>query len=125
MPNDREKLGEMLGRAETQARSDAETIRSMDRVSKALLYLALAALLAAGVTTIYGIWNHWDAPIREAAGGYVSKAGETRTREQYESYVAWSRAMFITYPAAIGLFFIFGLRMKYAGRSGNRAKPDA
>ena len=114
--DDLDMIAGMLDRAEEQARADAEKIKRLGPVSRVLLGLAIVALLAAGITTIYGIWNHVDAPIRPTANGYANKAGQPRTREDYESYVAWSRAMFITYPTAIGLFFLFGLQVKFSVR---------
>lgn len=114
--DDFDLIAGMLDRAEAHAHADAEKIKRLLPVSRVLLGLAIVALLAAGITTIYGIWNHLDAPITPTPNGYASKAGQPRAREDYESYVAWSRAMFITYPAAIGLFFLFGLQVKFRHR---------
>jgi hypothetical protein len=106
-----ETLGKLVGDLMTRAREQAEAERAeaatRGPVTKFFLLLLMLAVLAAGATTVYGIVSFPDAPIRPSGGGYTSKTGAARTRQDYENYLAWSYAMWSTYPAAFLLAAVF------------------
>ena len=87
--------------------------------ARLLLGLTLAACLLTAATMCYGIYNFPDAPLRQTAGGYAGKHGGARTREDYERFVAWEKAMLVAFPAVFVLAFAFAL-----ADAGRRAKRD-
>ena len=101
--------------ADARARIEAEQRDAPPRgtLSTIVMLLAIAATLAAGVTTIYGIgWLPRDIPIRQAGDGYVGKTGRPHTYAEFEAYNTWSTAMFVTYPASIAMWFLFAALRK-------------
>jgi hypothetical protein len=78
-----------------------EEERAKDRargpLAKALLATSLfIGVLAAGVL-FYGVIRFPDAPIRQVGTGYVSKAGKPRTRQEFEQFKLWEKALVGTF----------------------------
>lgn len=103
-------ISEARVRAEDEQRS-AAPVRGLSRV---IMVIAILGTMSAGIATVYGIiWMPGDIPIRRSGEVYVGKTGKTHTRDDFERYETWSRAMFTTYPASIALWFLFaGLRKR-------------
>jgi hypothetical protein len=116
-----ELVGELVTEARTRAEADRLDARTRAPVTRLLLLITLLAVVATGATTIYGIWNFADAPIRAIGSGYAGKNGTERTQRDYENYVAWSRAMWIAYPATILVAFAF----VWADNRDRRAKATS
>ncbi|MGH9901377.1 MAG: hypothetical protein ACRD68_06075 [Pyrinomonadaceae bacterium] len=76
---------------------------------RVLLTLTVAACLLAAATGIYGVYHFPDAPLRPTEGGYVGKGGRPRTREDFEGFLLWKKAMLIVFPAAFALGFACGI----------------
>ena len=89
---------------------------------RVLLALAIAAVLAAAGTGIYGVYKFPDAPIRETAAGYAGKGGTPRTREDFESFQRWKRVMFIAFPSAFTLGFAYALLDSRRRRTGAQSR---
>ncbi|HEU4596001.1 MAG TPA: hypothetical protein VFS10_12740 [Pyrinomonadaceae bacterium] len=99
----RELLRRGVEEAKRQSAVEGEAARGRGPVSRALLWLTLAACLVAGATLVYGIYYFPDAPLRQTAGGYAGKQGNPRTREDFEAFVRWERTLFIAFPTAFVL----------------------
>ena len=101
--------------------SEREAARGRGPLARALRALTAAACLAAVVVGVYGVYKFPDAPIRQTAGGYAGKRGKPRTREDFEAFVLWERAMFVTFPVAFVSGFAFALA-DGAGRRGRKSR---
>ena len=115
---------ELIAEAQALAEVDRAEAASRGPMTKLLLLLTLVAFFSAGSTTIYGIYNFPDAPIRLRGGAYVGKGDTTRTRQDYENFLSWSRAMWVTYPAT----FLIGSAFVWAdsrSRRSRRREADA
>ena len=115
-----EIVSDLIADARARAEADRREAASRGPVARLLLSMALLAFVSAGVTTVYGIYNFLDAPIRPAGGGYASKTGAPRTREAYERYRAWTRAMWTTYPAT----FLLASAFMWADDRGRRKRRN-
>ena len=100
---------QMAGEAMRLSDVEHEEARARGPLTRALLALTIAAALLAVATMVYGIYHFPDAPIRPTAGGYVGKGGKPHTREDFEAFVLWGKAMFIVFPAVFVLGFAFGV----------------
>jgi hypothetical protein len=96
---------------ETTRRSEGERVAAGARgpLARLLLVLTIAACLCAAATGVYGIYNFPDAPIRLKGTGYVGKGGGAHTREEFDAFVLWERAMFIAFPLAFLLGAAFAI----------------
>jgi hypothetical protein len=95
--------------ADARARVEADRVAAASRgpFTKLVLALAILAAISAGATMLYGIYTFPDAPIRPRGSGFAGKTGDVRTQADYDRYVAWSRAMFVAFPATFVLAFAF------------------
>ena len=114
-------IRELIAQARARAEADRAEAASRGPVRKLLLLMTVAAFLSAGATTIYGIYHFPDAPIRAVGGGYAGKGGTARTRQEYENYLSWTRAMWITYPAT----FLLASVLMWADDRGRRRRREA
>jgi hypothetical protein len=105
----RELLRRGMDEVERQAESGREAARARGPLARVLLGLTIAACLSAVGAGVYGVYNFPDAPIRQAAGGYVGKYGKPHTREEFEAFVLWKSVMFVAFPSAFVLGFAFAL----------------
>jgi hypothetical protein len=105
----RQRFERMKGEAERHSTLEREEARSRGPFTRILLVLTIAACLLAGATMVYGVYNFPDAPIRQTGGGYAGKGGKPHTKEDYEAFVRWEKAMFIVFPSAFLLGFVFGI----------------
>ncbi|HJQ67660.1 MAG TPA: hypothetical protein VKA70_01725 [Blastocatellia bacterium] len=71
-----------------------------------LTFLGVMLVIIAALIMAIGIYKWPDAPIRETAGGYVGKTGKAHTREDYELFNIWLKALFISFPLAFAVNFI-------------------
>jgi cytochrome c-type biogenesis protein CcmH/NrfG len=96
---------------EVTRRSESERAQAQNRgpVVRLLLVLTIVMCLAAAATGLYGAYNFPDAPIRETAGVYVGKGGKIHTQEEFEAFVLWKQVMFIVFPSAFVLGFVYGI----------------
>jgi hypothetical protein len=103
-----ELASSMIADARTRIEAEHRDAPRHGAVSTIALVLAVLSVLAAGVTTIYGIgWLPGDIPIRQSGDGFVGKTGKAHSRAEFEAYTTWSTAMFVTYPATFALWFLY------------------
>ena len=67
---------------------------------KTLTFIGVMLVVVTAMIMAFGIFKFPDAPIRESAGGYVGKTGKAHTREDYELFNLWLKALFISFPVA-------------------------
>ena len=106
----------LIGTARASAKGTSGEQGSRSPLAKALRVLTILAALSAGITFLYGIYNFPDAPIRPSGSGYVGKSGKPHTAQDFERFVLWERAMFLTFPATF--LFGFAYDLSVAGRRG-------
>jgi hypothetical protein len=94
-----------MDEANRQAESERKEAGERGPFARLLLTLTIAACLLAAVTGIYGAYNFPDAPFKQTGAGYAGKTGKPHTREEFEAFILWQRAMFIVFPAAFVLGF--------------------
>jgi hypothetical protein len=99
----------MAGEVSLRPEAGREGGRPRGPAVRTLLALTVAAGLLAVATMVYGVYHFPDAPIRRTEGGYSGKGGKPRTREDFESFVLWEKAMFIVFPSVFLLGFAFGI----------------
>jgi hypothetical protein len=99
-----ENMSEEAGR---QVRIEQEDARHRSPLVKALLALALISCFFAIGTGIYGVYNFPDAPLRQKGEVYTGKRGQPRTREDFERFTLWQKALFISFGSTFLLAFSF------------------
>lgn len=114
----RDLYEQMSGEARRLAELDREAARRRGPVTKALFAACFIAVALAVVMLVYGFITFPDAPIRESANGYVGKQGAPHTREHYERFKLWEKAML----ASFGLAFVAGFGAVAAEKLGSRKK---
>ena len=100
---------QMTAEARQQAEVETESAQNRSPLVKIILALTITACLAAAITFFYGFYAFWDAPIRPAGAGFVNKQGQPRTKEVYENYKLWEKALFVSFGSALALGIVFGI----------------
>ena len=105
----RDLFEQMSNEARRQAEVEKEAARNRSPLVKILLALTITACLAAAITFFYGFYAFWDAPIRPAGAGFVNKQGQPRTKEDYENFKLWEKALLFSVGSAFALAIAFGI----------------
>lgn len=78
--------------------------RARGPLARALFAATFVAGIFAAGSLVYGMVKFSDGPIRATPSGYTNKSGAPRTREDYELYETWQRAVWISF----GVTFLVG-----------------
>ena len=105
----RDLFEQMSAEAYRQAEIERQDARSRSPFVKILLALTITACLAAAITFFYGFYAFLDAPIRPTSTGFVNKQGEPRTKEDFEKFKLWEKALFVSFGSAFALGIVFGI----------------
>ncbi|HEX5735583.1 MAG TPA: hypothetical protein VF131_22340 [Blastocatellia bacterium] len=73
---------------------------------RALNFIGVALVIIAALILAFGAFKWPDAPIRQAAGGFVGKTGIAHTSEDYELFKLWEKALFVSFPLAFAVNII-------------------
>jgi hypothetical protein len=107
----RSLYNQLVGEATRLAEQDRARAKRRGPVAKTLLAIAVVSGLFGAVTFFYGVYRFPDGPLRETPGGYVSKHGHPRTREDYEMFKLWEKVVWATF----GFTFLTGFSPVAAG----------
>ena len=105
----RDLFEQMSAEAYRQAEVEKEAARNRSPLVKILLALTITACLAAAITFFYGFYAFLDAPIRPAGAGFINKQGQPRTKEDYENFKLWEKALFVSFGATVFFGIAFGI----------------
>lgn len=100
---------EMMSEVNRQAEIEREDRRRRSLFVNSLLVLTLISVLAAVPVGTYGIYNFPDAPIRQKGEIFTGRRGKPHTRESYERFVIWQKALFISFGSTLLFGFAFGI----------------
>ena len=68
-----------------------------------LNYIGITLIVIAVVIMAFGAFKWPDAPIRQTPGGFVGKTGTAHTREDYQLFKLWEKALFVSFPLAFAV----------------------
>ena len=105
----RDLFEQMSAEAYRQAEIERRDARGRRPFVKILRALTITACLAAAITLFYGFYAFLDAPIRPASTGFVNKQGQPRTKEDFEKFKLWEKALFVSFGSAFALGIVFGI----------------
>ena len=105
----RDLFEKMSGEARRQAEIESQAARNRSPFVKILLALTITACLAAVITFLYGIYAFGDAPIRQTGTGFVNKQGQPRTKEDFENFKLWEKALFVGFGLTFAVGALFGI----------------
>lgn len=100
---------ELSKEARRQAEIEQEDRRHRSLFVKTLLALTLISVCAAAFVGGYGIYYFPDAPVRQKGDAYVGRRGKIHTRESYERFVIWQKALFASFGSTFFFAFAFGI----------------
>jgi hypothetical protein len=109
----RDLYNRMADEARRSVERDQEMIRQSRPLTKILLGVCVFASLIAAATMVYGMITFPDAPIRQTASGYIGKAGQPHTGDEYEQFKLWEKVMITSF----GLTFLSGAGALLSGKS--------
>lgn len=118
----RETFEQMTGAAYLRLKAEKREARKRSAPVKILRALALTSSLAAVIALVYGFYNFADAPLRETNGVYTGKQGQPRTREDYNRFKLWEKALWTTGGAAFVFCSAFAVTDWREKRSRKSAK---
>ena len=100
---------EISGEVRRQSEIEREAERHRNPFLKFLLGLLLISIFCAVSVGIYGIYNFPDAPLKQNGEIYTGKHGKPYTKEDFERFVRWKNALFVSFAASFMLGFTFTL----------------
>ena len=115
----------MKGEVMRPSEREREEARSRGMFTRLLLLITIVACVLAAATMLYGIYNFPDAPIRQANGGYVGKGGKPHTRDDFDAFILWGKAMLVVVPSVFVFGFAFVVADSRQRRKRAASKPEA
>jgi hypothetical protein len=115
----RSLFNQLTGEVTRRAMQERAEAQRRGPVARRMYGVCGAAGILAAVTLFYGFLRFPDAPIRETRSGYVSKTGAPHTRQQYEQFRTWEKAVVTTFA----LTFVIGFAAAAAESMERRKRP--